>query len=374
MSPYKIAVSAVTIGLIGSGVSWADDVQSEALKFAEQQNYDAALNVLDSAEPDQEAALDRRLLKARLLSWAGRYAEAETLLLELKAEHPNAADIEVTFGSLFYYQGKLEPAEKHFASALQLAPDNQDARSGHARVLNAKEARRVANLKWRVDAGGSYSTFKDSAADDWNEQFVSVQRKTGDVAVSVKANQYKRFGKSDTQITVGIDDAKRGGVDWGVYAASTPDADFRPKTTVGGRVGGSIKVTEEISTYLALHVRRDQFDTGDVQSVQPELTTYFSNGLELTGKVILTDQENADTQTGYLVQGVYPVADTVRLKLGYADAPEVINGQAVSTKSYFGGVSFDVTDTLSFNINAARQDRADNITRDDFSIGFTRKF
>ncbi len=374
MSRYKLALSAVTLSIVGAGVSWADDAQTEALNFAQQQNYDAALAVLDSAEPQEEEALSRALLKARLLSWAERYDDAHALLSELKVEHPNVADIDVTFGNLFYYQGQLEPAEQHFALALQSAPGNGDALSGSERVQKAKEARRIAKLKWRVDAGGSYSSFKNDTAEEWNEQYVNVQRRAGDVTVSVGANRYKRFGETDTQVKVSVDNAKRGGVDWGIHAAVTPDADFRPETSVGSRIGKSIDVTEDIKAYVALGYRYDQFESNFVQTAQPELTAFFSNGLELTGKVIVTDQENEEVQTGYLVQGVYPVAETVRLKLGYADAPEVINGQAVGTKSYFGGLSFDVSDTLTFHANAARQDRADNITRDDFSVGFTRKF
>ena len=374
MRPFKLAVSAVTLSLIGAGAASADEAQTEALNLAQLKKYDAALAVLDGADAQAEEKFSRDLLKARLLSWAGRYQEARTLLSELKSQHPGVADIDATFGNLYFYQGKLEPAEQSFAAALSLAPDHDDAKSGQERVRNAKEARRIANLKWRVDAGASHSSFKDGTAEDWNEQFVNVQRRVGGIALSVGAHQYQRFGASDTQLSVGVASTKRGGVDWSVEASATPDPDFRPDGSIGGRVGKSIEVTEDIDAYLALGYRYDSFETGAVHTTQPELTTTFSSGLQLTGKVVVTAQENADTQTGYLVQGVYPVAKTVRLKLGYADAPEVINGQAVSTKSYFGGVSFDVSSKLTFHANAARQDRADNITRDDFVVGFTRKF
>ena len=374
MSRYKLAMTAATLSLVGGGSSWADDVQTEALNLAQLKQYDAALAVLDAADAETQAELSRDLLKARLLSWAGRYEEAHELLTKLKSQNPDAADIDVIFGNLFYYQGKLEPAEQSFASALSTAPDHGDAVSGMGRVEKAKEARRIADLKWRVDAGASFSSFADDASDDWNEQFVNVQRRTGDVAVSVGAHHYKRFGESDTQLNVGLASVKYGGVDLSVQVSAVPDADFRPDASVGGRVGKSIEVTEDIDAYLALGYRYDSFGTGAVQTAQPELTATFSNGLELTSKLIVTRQENADTQTGFLVQGVYPVAKTVRLKLGFADAPEVINGQAVGTKSYFGGISFDVSDTLTFHANAARQDRAGNITRDDFVVGITRKF
>lgn len=374
MSCRKLVITAATFSFAGVGASWADDVQFEALKFAEQQNYDAALAILEVAEVQDQETLPRDLLKARLLSWAGRYSEAHELLCKLKSTYPDTPDIDVTFGNLFYYQGKLDPAGQHFANALQIDPAHGDAIAGQERVSKAKEARRIANLKWRVDAGGSYSSFEDDAGEDWNEQYINVQRNTGDVAISVGANRYQRFGKTDTEVKIGVDDAKSGGLDWGAQVAVTPDADFRPKASVGGRVGGAIEVTDDIKAYLSLGYKYDQFEDNYVQSAQPELTTYFSNGLELTGKVIVTDQQNEELQTGYLVQGVYPIAETVRLKLGYADAPEVINGQAVNTKTYFGGVSFDINDTLTLHANAARQDRADNITRDDFSVGFTRKF
>lgn len=374
MRTYKLAVSAVTLSMVGVGAGWADDVQTEALNLAQLQKYDDALALLNAADKTSEADLSQDLLKARLLSWAGRYGEAHTLLSELKSEHPDDTEIDVIFGSLYYYQGKLEPAEQSYALALSRTPEHGDAISGMDRVQKAKEAKRIADLKWRVDAGGSYSSFKGEAAEDWNEQYINVQRRTGDVAVSVGVHQYRRFGKSDTQVKIGAASTKRGGIDWSVEASATPDADFRPDASIGGRAGKAIEVTKDIDAYLALGYRYDSFETGAVQTLQPELTAHFSNGVELTSKLVVTTQENADTQTGYLVQGVFPVAKTVRLKLGYADAPEVINGQAVGTKSVFGGVSFDVSSTLTFHANAARQDRADNITRDDFLVGFTRKF
>ena len=71
MTPYRIALSAVTLSFIGAGASWADDIQAEALKFAEAQNYDAAIALLDAATETSTEDLSRALLKARLLSWQG---------------------------------------------------------------------------------------------------------------------------------------------------------------------------------------------------------------------------------------------------------------------------------------------------------------
>ena len=228
--------------------------------------------------------------------------------------------------------------------------------------------------RWRIDGGGSYSNFDSDALEEWGQQFARVEHRRGNVAYALGADNYQRFGAHDTQINAAISNARRGGIDWGLVASTTPSADFRPKTSIGGHVGGTINVSDSIKTYAAVRYRQDHFSDTTVHSSQPEVTTYFKSGLELTGRAFVTKQEDEDTQIGWLVQARHPVGDRTSLSIGYADAPEVINESVISTQSIFAGASFDVTDNLTFHANFNRADRENIHVRNDVSVGFTRKF
>ena len=85
MSPYKIAVSIASLSIMGAGASWADELTSEVMRLAEQQDFDAALALLEEAEPDRKSELEHLLLEARVLSWGGYYQKAASLLGQLKS-------------------------------------------------------------------------------------------------------------------------------------------------------------------------------------------------------------------------------------------------------------------------------------------------
>lgn len=370
----KFAASLAAMSVVPSGMMWAEGAHADVMRLAEEKKFEAALNVLAQQNAALQNERDHKLLKARLLSWDGRYEEAAALLKELKTEHPESSDVDVVLGYLSYYQNKFDDAERHFASALAKAPGHSDAADGQKRVREAKQSAERAGRRWRIDSGIGVSTFDQETIEDWGEQFLNVSRKQNDFTFTVGANRYERFGAVDTQINAAITHSKRGNVDWGLVASTTPDADFRPKTTLGGHVGKAFQVNEEITTHVAVHYFNNAFDDKTVHSIQPEATTYFKNGVTVKAKALITAEENQDTQIGWLAEARGPISKHASARIGVADAPELINGNTVSTQSVFGGVSFEVSDGLTFHVNLARADRQDLHVRNDVSVGITRKF
>ena len=61
------------------------------------------------------------------------------------------------------------------------------------------------------------------------------------------------------------------------------------------------------------------------------------------------------------------------MRAGYADAAEAIDGLAISTQSFFGGLTYKVRDDLDVHINLARDDREDIYIRNSANVGFTYK-
>ena len=156
-------------------------------------------------------------------------------------------------------------------------------------------------------------------------------------------------------------------------AGFTPSASFRPDFNISGRVGRSLKSENGPVFYPSVTYRYDDYETGSIHNISPELTAYFDKGLVLTGRVISTLQDGEDDQLGWLVQGRKRVSDRVEINAGYANAPESVNGLAVSTESVFGGVTYSLREDIDVHLNLVRDDREDTYIRKGVNVGFTHK-
>lgn len=370
----KTTLISISAALLASQSAWANDINAKALELAGEKNFDQALWVLAAQNDELQQSYDHRFLEARILSWAGRYKEARSSFTSLMADYPDNVDVELAMGNLEYYQGNFDAAERQYQRVLDKAPQYTDARTGLANVQKAREAKRNdGSYRWRVDGGTGISGFDVDNVSDWNEQYLRAEYVAGDLAYSGSVNRYERFDLSDVQIGVGVADAVRGGFDWGLNASVTPDSDFRPDFSLGGRVGHDIKTEGSTVFYLGSSYRYDDYDAGGIHTIVPELSAYLENGAVLTGNVIGTFQSQEDDQFGWLIRGSLPVGDRLTAKAGFARAPEAVNGIAIMTESIFGGLSYQVRDDLELHLNLARDDREDVYVRESLNVGFTHK-
>jgi len=163
------------------------------------------------------------------------------------------------------------------------------------------------------------------------------------------------------------------GWDWGLQAGFTPDADFRPDLSAGGRLGRALNKSQGAVIYPEVSYRFDDYDTGAIHTVQPGVITYFDNGFVLTGRLIATLADNRDDQIGVLASGLMPVTDRLKLSLGVANAPEAIDGVAITTQSVFGGATYSLNDGLDAFVNLSRHDRENSYVRNSINVGITHK-
>lgn len=352
--------------------SWAQtDVRAETMRLVEGKQFDSALRLLAAQDAQTRAGYEHRFLRARVESWSGRYSEARRTLNELMSESPNNADLLVAMGNLEYYQGHLSAARKNYVQALELAPNYTDASRGLSNIDKAEAAAR--GTVWRIDGGVGLSSFKRRDQDDWDEEFLRVEYAPSEIAYHASATRYNRFGETNVQVMAGISDAVRGGWDWGLEAGFTPDALFRPELSLGARVGKAVKTEGGTTLYPEMRYRFDNYDASDIHTVQPGLTAYLENGVILSARAIATLQSREKDQIGWLAEGRVPVSDRLQLRAGFANAPEAINGVAVTTQSLFGGATYSVSETLDLHINAARDDRENSYIRNSVNVGFTVK-
>lgn len=79
--------------------------------------------------------LDETLATVIDLSEQGKFAEARALLEEIAAQHPDAAEVFVTAGTVFWAEDRLEEATNAFRQAVALAPSSETASLGFFQCL-----------------------------------------------------------------------------------------------------------------------------------------------------------------------------------------------------------------------------------------------
>ena len=352
----------------------ADDISDRALALAGQQKFDQALTLLSQQNTALQNSYEHRFAKARILSWDKQFSRAEAELFSLMATHPGDPDLQLVMGNLKYYQSDLEAAQGYYQDVLEKFPNYTDARTGLENVRKARSDQlKSGKHRLRLDTAVSASGFNQSGIDGWNSQSLRGEYKVDTVAYHGTLQRYKRFGSTDVELGGGISDAVRGGWDWGLQAGFTPDADFRPDLSVGGRLGRVLNKGQGAVIYPEVSYRFDDYHTGAIHTLQPGIITYFDNGFVLTGRLIATLADNRDDQIGVLASGLVPVTDRLKLNLGVANAPEAIDGIAITTQSVFGGATYSLNDGFDAFVNLSRHDRENSYVRNSINVGITHK-
>jgi len=372
-----IGAMLCTLFCLSSVAFAADPVEplEQAMKFASEQKFQQALDVLEAQDPTLQSTYEHRFANARILSWSGKHNVARKKLSALLRDFPDNTDVEIATGLLEYYAGRNDRADQYFNSVLAQHPGHSEALAGLERTQKARAARSTStDAKWRIDGAASISSFDNGSFDNWNHQLLRAEYRTMSLAVHGSINQYKRFGLSDTQLETGVSSRPGKKWDWGLYGGVTPDSEFRPKTHIGGRLGHTFKSENGPTIRAAVNYRADQYEAGTIHNVSPELTAYLKNGVVLTARGIGTLQSKEDSQFGGLVEARIPVADRWQFRLGGAIAPEAVNGDVVTTDSIFGGVTFAASDKVDIHLNISRDDREDTYVRNTANVGFTLKY
>lgn len=370
----RSTIIVTAILLSSTGIALANSVNAEALNLASQKNFTQALDLLSQQSQFEQSQYEHKFLRARILSWAGRYSEAHQELGFLLASNPENPDVRVALGNLHYYQGNLDAAQTEFENVLADYPDYTDAQTGLSNLEKARQAKTTSDVnRWRIDGGLGGSDFDISDLPEWNDQFLRVEYTSDRFSYHSSVQRFKQFGTTDIQLKAGIADAIRGGVDWGLELGITPDSDFRPDYSIGGRLGQTIDALDGVVLYPNINYKFDKYSTAKIHTIQPDITAYLENGTILTGRLIATLQASEPDQLGWLVEGRQPVSSKLQLRAGYAQAPEAIDGFVISTTSLFGGLTYNVHDDLDIHFNLSRDDREDSFIRKSANVSFTYK-
>lgn len=126
-------------------LSWQEQVR----KCAEEQDWSAAMHIVDREIAREPQDMDIRAWRARVLMWSGRLAEAEHEYREILATAPNDADHWMGLATVYSREGRTEQAKQALSRALALDPKRADLHAARGRALRATHNLGEARLEFQ---------------------------------------------------------------------------------------------------------------------------------------------------------------------------------------------------------------------------------
>lgn len=301
---------------------------------------------------------------------AQRYAEADRAFETTLALAPDYRDARVAYARSALFAGRPELARKRLAPLLASAPDDAEARALGQQIA-ATEAM-PGEPSWRLDLAYARSELTRDLG-HWSSATLALSRRI-DLATTLGGSieHTERFGVSDTYAEALV--ARRFGsrLDGFVAVGGAPDADYRPELAV--RAGGSVGLLTQGQrrARLGLDAVWSRYAVGEVKSLQPYLTL-AAGPASLTVRSINTEDERGKHQSGYTLNGEWSATQRLRLRLGYADAPESADGATVPVEAVSGGIAYDLTPRWTVQVVGAHEKRT-AYDRDEVGVAVTRRF
>lgn len=355
-----------------------EDAIKESRVFAEKQDYERALSCLKQAETQYPNDLEIKLAIIRTLSWQGDFVTAEKRLASLDTKYDANADVQLLRANLAFYRKEYAIAETRYRTILLAHPDYEDAKAGLERIEKVKHTSMGATrYAWQLDMGYEHSSFSRVNQSGWNQSFVQLNRFLSDTtAVHGKIIRYEQFTNLDTAYELGVDHRFADYVNGYVYGVISPNADFRPEKQVMG--GGMLRILNkeyaDESLWLTLDNRYDIYDAIKVLDINPGLRFEPMNGWAISVRKISVDADNAKRVYGedYRLDGT--IIDGLRFYVGYANAPETESAITIDTKTWFGGIVWDVNEYATLRCGYSHDDRKNSYIREVVSVSTSIRF
>jgi YaiO family outer membrane protein len=366
----SISILALSIASPAHAVSLYDEAHTEANRG----DYASALQNIDKILKSKPKDFDARLLRAQIYGWQKSYDGAEKQFDILLAESPGNSDVLVARGYLYYAEEKLDKARADFSAALKTSPNYRDALEG---LELSKQAQNHPDdkYKWQLDAGGEYSAFARAPTTSWDNEFIQLTRfLEGGTALHAMVQRYHQFEESDVYSELGIDQTFTPYLNAYLYGGGTPDPGFRPRWHVAS--GGTVRLTDVYPSILwvTLDTRYDDYPTTEVGNLNPGMRMEFADNWALSGTMITVIQSQDATKYGWQAKLDAQAAEGWRPYLGYAIAPETVNGVTVNTQSLFLGTAVDVNPANTLHFGYTHDDRENSYIRHAVNASISHRF
>ena len=131
------------------GQQAAPSWQMEVRKYAEAQDWTAALSIVDREVARAPQDMDVRAWRARVLAWSGHLNEAEQEYTEILKAAPSDPDNWLGLANVYAREGRNQEALEDLNRAIALAPDRADLRAARGRALRDLGARDEAREEFK---------------------------------------------------------------------------------------------------------------------------------------------------------------------------------------------------------------------------------
>jgi tetratricopeptide (TPR) repeat protein len=128
-----------------STASWQDEVR----RYAQAQNWAAAMQVVDHQVELAPRDMDVRAWRARIFAWSGQPEKAEHEYLEILGVTANDPDNWLGLANVYSRQGKTQDALRALDRAEELDPKRVDIRIARGKLLSAANQRHEAKLEFQ---------------------------------------------------------------------------------------------------------------------------------------------------------------------------------------------------------------------------------
>ena len=160
----------------------APDWQSQVRKYAEAQDWESAMRLVDQEISRAPQDMDVRAWRARVLAWSGHLEEAEQEYLQILKVSPLDPDNWMGLAGVYLREGKIREAQRAIDTAEELDPKRADLHAARARVLRAAGEPVEARLEFQ---------------NALNLDPTSTEAQVGLVSVRGEAKQELRFGQDN---------------------------------------------------------------------------------------------------------------------------------------------------------------------------------
>jgi tetratricopeptide (TPR) repeat protein len=388
--------------------------QAQVRKYSDARDWTNALRIVDEQMASSPQDMDILAWRARVLTWAGRLAEAEQDFNMVLRVEKNDPDNWMGLANLYMRQGRMEEALKTADRAVELDPNRGDLRSARAQILRASGSLSDARLEFMralvldpsdVDARAGIFSLRDEGKQELRfgfdedmfsfspsnyDQWVSLVSKwTPQWTTSVAGSFYQRDSIDAGEF---VGSVTRTQPHWGaltVGGATGHDNGVIPKTEAFFELDHGFKISEN-KPLRGLELTYGQhwywYSLARILTVNERALVYLPHDWTWSIELIEARSHFPGTNADWKPSGVtrlgFPLDHWSRRELsgnvfyavGTEDFAQIDQIGSFASQTYGGGLRFRFTPRQDVTGYAAFQQRTQNRAQTSFGISYGIRF
>jgi tetratricopeptide (TPR) repeat protein len=146
---FSLLSAALLMVCPAHGQTLAPDWQVQVRKYAEAQDWESAMRLVNQEIARTPQDMDVRAWRARVFAWSGQLVEAEKEYLTILKTSRADPDNWMGLAGVYLREGKIQEAQQAIDTAKELDPKRADLRAARARILRAAGERSEARSEFQ---------------------------------------------------------------------------------------------------------------------------------------------------------------------------------------------------------------------------------